>query len=217
MPTSCSPPRDPVADLCGHALMAAAALAVEDDDGFRDHEQRRRDLVDSQGLAWLGTTHGMEIAFVELWIGRAEAAERRLREAQQFLTRIANVWYMSITEEFLCEAVYAQDRPREFLRLADAFAGSTLMTDRQNLVKRQVVQSWSHLLRRSAVEAEASARRALKLLEPTDLVADRANALLALADTLDARGMGDDAATVRAQAVESLRAKGVLATALAGG
>jgi class 3 adenylate cyclase len=203
--------RDPVADLCGHALMAVAALAAGDDDGFREHEQRRRDVIDRHGLAWLGAAHGMEIGFVELWLGRAEAAERRFREAHQFFTDIANIWYISVTEQFLCEAVYAQDRRREFLRLADAFAASTLMTDRHNLIRRQVVQSWSHLLRGSAVEAEASARRALKLLEPTDLVPDRATALAALADALDARGMGDEAAAARAEAAEKRRAKGLSA------
>ena len=125
---------------------------------------------------------------------------------------------MSVVDEFLCEAVYAQDRPREFLRLADAFVASSLMTDRHNLVKRQVVLAWAHLLRGSAVEAEASARRALKLLEPTDLVPDRANALLVLADALDARGMGDEAATARLEAIAKLRAKGnVSAVAQLGG
>ena len=57
----------------------------------------------------------MELAFVELVVGRAESAERRLQEALQFFTQIANVWYMNIAQGVLCEAVYAQDRPREFL------------------------------------------------------------------------------------------------------
>jgi hypothetical protein len=153
----------------------------------------------------------MELAIFELSVGRAESAERRLREALQFFTQIANVWYMSVTEGFLCEAIYAQDRPREFLRRADAFGASTLMTDRHNLIRRQVVQAWSHLLRGSAVEAEASARRALKLLEATDLVHDRVNALLALADALDARGMGEEAVAARRDAISVLRAKANLA------
>jgi len=210
--------RDPISDSPGHALMATGALAAGDEAGFREHEERWREVVGRHGLAWLAAAHGMEIAFVELWVGRPEAAERRLREAQQFFTQIANVWYMSVVDEFLCEAVYAQDRPREFLRLADAFVASSLMTDRHNLVKRQVVLAWAHLLRGSAVEAEASARRALKLLEPTDLVPDRANALLVLADALDARGMGDEAATARLEAIAKLRAKGnVSAVAQLGG
>jgi hypothetical protein len=202
---------DPISDSPGHALMASAALAAGDEAGFREHEERWRDVVDRHGLAWLAAAHGMEIAFVELWAGRAEAAERRLREAQQFFTQIGNVWYMSVADEYLCEAVYAQDRPREFLRLADAFAASSLMTDRHNLVKRQVMLARVHLLRGSAVEAETSARRALKLLESTDLIPDRVDALLVLADALDVRGMGDEAATARLDAIAKLRAKGNLA------
>jgi hypothetical protein len=191
--------------------MASAALAVGDAAGFREHEEQWRNVVDRHGLAWLAAAHGMEIAFVELWAGRADAAERRLREAQQFFTQIGNVWYMSVADSYLCEAMYAQDRPREFLRLADAFAASSLMTDRHNLVKRQVMLARAHLLRGSAVEAEASARRALKLLESTDLVPDRVDALMVLADALDVRGMGDEAATARDEAIAKLRAKGNLA------
>jgi class 3 adenylate cyclase len=203
--------RDPISDSPGHALMASAALAAGDEAGFREHEERWRNVVDRHGLAWLAAAHGMEIAFVELWAGRADAAERRLREAQQFFTQIGNVWYMSVADSYLCEAMYAQDRPREFLRLADAFAASSLMTDRHNLVKRQVMLARAHLLRGSAVEAEVSARRALKLLESTDLVPDRVDALMVLADALDVRGMGDEAATARDEAIAKLRAKGNLA------
>ena len=43
----------------------------------------------------------MEIALVELWAGRAEAAERRLREARQFFVPIGNVWYMSAADQYL--------------------------------------------------------------------------------------------------------------------
>jgi tetratricopeptide (TPR) repeat protein len=198
---------EPVAEVCGHALLSAAALAAGDQDAFEAHEARWRDMIDCHGLVWLGAAHGMELSFVELSVGRAESAERRLREALQFFEQIANVWYMSVTEGFLCEAIYAQDQPREFLRRADAFGASSLMTDRHNLIRRQVVQAWSHLLRGSAVEAEASARRALKLLETTDLVSDRVNALQALADALDSRGRGEDAAAARREAISVLRAK----------
>ena len=202
---------DPVAEVTGHALMASAALAAADVDAFETHEARRRDVVDRYGLAFLGAAHGMELSFVELLGGRAESAERRLREAQEFFTQTANVWYASVAEMFLCEAVYAQGRPREFLRRADAFEISTLMTDRHNLIRRQVVRAWAHLLRGSNVEAEASARRALKLLETTDLVHDRVNALLVLADALDARGMGEEGTAIRRDAVAVLRDKGNLA------
>jgi len=114
---------DPTSDSVGRALLAVAALAAGDDLGFHEHEGRWRNVLDRHGLAWLTATHGLEIAFVEISVGRVEAAGRRLREAREFMVTLGNVWYTSIANEFLCEAVGAQDRPREFLRLADAFEG----------------------------------------------------------------------------------------------
>ena len=76
---------------------------------------------------------------------------------------------------------------------------------------RQLVLARAHLLRGSAPKAEAAARRALKLVEPTDMVPQQANVLLMLADVLDARDLGDGAATARSEAIAKLRAKGNLA------
>ena len=202
---------EPISGSTGHALMAVAALAAGDDPGFHEHEGRWRDVLDRHGLAWLAAAHGLSIADVEISVGKAEAAERRLREAREFLAAIGNLWWVDLVDGYLCEAVGAQDRPREFLRLADAFAASVQMTDRQNLVKRQLVLARAHLLRGSAVEAEVAARRALKLVEPTDLVPDHVNVLLMLADVLDARDLGGAAADARREAIAKLRAKGNLA------
>ena len=49
------------------------------------------------------------------------------------------------------------------------------------------------------------------LVTVTDLIIDGVDARLVLADALDARGMGDEAATARLDAVAKLRAKGNLA------
>jgi hypothetical protein len=54
-------------------------------------------------------------------------------------------------------------------------------------------------------------RHALKLSEATDFVTQHANALLLLADILEVRDLGDDAAVARSEAVAKLRAKGNLA------
>ena len=202
---------EPMSDSVSHALMAVAALAAGDDGGFQEHQERWRDLLDRHGLAWLAAAQAMEIAMVELSVGRAEAAERRIREAREFFVAIGNLWYISIADEFLCAAVGAQDRPREFLRLADAFAATVLVTDRENLIKRQLVLARTHLLRGSPVDAEIAARRGLELAEETDLVLDHTDALLMLADALDALDRGDDAAITRGEALTKLRAKRNLA------
>jgi transposase len=56
-----------------------------------------------------------------------------------------------------------------------------------------------------------AARRGLELAEQTDLVLDHADALLMLADALDALDRADDAATARGEALTKLRAKRNLA------
>jgi class 3 adenylate cyclase/tetratricopeptide (TPR) repeat protein len=202
---------EPISGSVGHALLAVAALAAGDDPGFREHEERWRDVLDRHGLPWLTATIGSWIASFEISVGKAEAAERRLREAREFLAPIGNVWWLRLVDGFLCEAVRAQDRPREFLRLADAFAASVQLTDRGTLIERQLLLARTQLLRGSAPEAEAAARRALRLVEPTDIVTHHVNALLMLAEVLDARDLSDDAASARSQAIEQLRAKGNLA------
>jgi class 3 adenylate cyclase len=202
---------EPISGSIAHALMAVAALAAGDDLGFNEHEGRWRDVLDRHGLAWFAATHGLCIAFVEISVGKAEAAERRLREAREFLAAIGNLWWLALVDEFLCEAVRAQDRPREFLRLADAFEASVPLTDRGTLIRRQLLLARTHLFRGFTVEAETAARRALKLVEPTDYVIDHANALLMLADVLDMRELGDDAAAARGEAMTKLRVKGSLA------
>ena len=203
---------EPISDSTGHALMAVAALAAGDDPGFHEHERRWRDVLDRHGLTWFAAAHGLMIAHVELSVGKAETAERRLREAREFLAAIGNVWWVDEVDGYLCEALRAQDRPREFLRLADAFTSSASpVPDPELLARRQLVLARAHLLRGSAPEAEAAARRAIKLVEPTDMVPEHAKALLMLADVLDARDLGDAAAAARIEAIAKLRSKGNLA------
>jgi hypothetical protein len=48
-------------------------------------------------------------------------------------------------------------------------------------------------------------------VEPSDLVPEHAEVLLTLAEVLDARDLGDDAAAARIDAIAKLRAKGNLA------
>ena len=124
---------------------------------------------------------------------------------------LGNVWWLRLVDGCLCEAVRAQDRPREFLRLADAFAASVRLTDRGTLIERQLLLARAQLIRGAAADAEPAARRALKLLEPTDLLTQHANASLMLADALEARGLVADAAAARGEAIAKLRAKGNLA------
>ena len=202
---------DPISVSSRHALEALAALGAGDQAGFHEHERRWRDVVTQHGLAWLGATHALHIGFVETSVGDPAAGETRLREARDVLAGLGDIWWVSAADGYLCTAVAAQDRPREFLRLADAFDETLFVPDRQKLICRSLILSRAHLLRGSAADAEVAARRGLELAESSDLILDHADAHLTLAEALDARGLQEDATIARSEAATLLRAKGNIA------
>jgi class 3 adenylate cyclase len=206
---------EPISGSAGHTLMAVASLAAGDETGFLEHERRWRGVVDSRGLSWLGAIEALVIAGVESWIGKPEAAERRLRAARDVLVPLGDIWWVGSLDSALCAAVAAQGESQRFLRLADAFDASPPVPDRQALIRGSLLRSRAFLLRGLAADAEAAARRGLELAEPTDLMSDQADALTTLADALAARGLANEAMTARVNAVALLRAKGNEAAAAA--
>jgi class 3 adenylate cyclase len=199
---------DPLSRSTGFAMMALGALGAGDEAGFREHERRRREVIDRNGLTWLGAVHGLVMAMVEIWAGRAEVGERLLRDAREVLAALGDIWWVGTLDTFLCVAVGAQERPREFLRLADALEASPSVADPQILTRRSVVRARALLLRGDAADAEIAARRGIEIVENTDLLLDHADAMLTLSDVLQARGLLEEAASARDGAMAKLRAKG---------
>jgi hypothetical protein len=198
----------PISASAGHALVALGALGAGDGAAYRHHERRWRAVVDRNGLTWLGAAHALVIANAEIWAGDAEGAERRLHEARDVLAALGDIWWIATLDSSLCMAVAAQDRPREFLRMADAFEATAPVPDRQILIRRDLVRARALQARGAAADAEVAARRGLELAQATDLPLDHADALLTLADALGARGLRADAATARSEALGLLGAKG---------
>ena len=198
----------PMAESAGHALLAAASLAAGDSARALEHERRWREVIDRNGLGWLGATQAIPIAIVETWCGNAEAAEHRLREAREVLVALGDIWWVETLDGELCDAVGAQDQPQEFLRLVDAFDVSISVPDQGDTGSTELLRSRALLLRGAAADAEVAARRAVELAATTDNVLHQADASTVLADVLDARGLAADAAR-RAPSLSSLlRAKG---------
>jgi len=198
----------PMAESGGHALLAAASLAAGEGARSLEHERRWHEIIDRSGLGWLGATQAIPFAIVETWCGKAEAAERRLREAREVLVALGDVWWVETLDGELCDAVGAQDRPQEFLRLVDTFDASISVPDAGVQARRSLLRSRASLLRGAAADAEAAARHGLEVAATTDNVLYQAGASAMLADVLDVRGLAAEAAAARAVAIERLRAKG---------
>jgi class 3 adenylate cyclase len=206
------PEDDTIRTSSAYAIRVLADIARADD-RFNEDEERWQEAIERQGLSWLGATHALTIACVETTVGKPEEGERRLREAREVLAGFGDMWWCETIDALLCLAVAAQDRPTEFLRLADAYEQSVQVPDRQTLIRQHMIKARALLLRGSTADAEAAARRSLELAEPTDLVLDHAAALLTLAEILEARGLLADAEHDRRTAAELYRTKGNLAAA----
>ena len=126
-------------------------------------------------------------------------------------SRSVALWWISAADCTLCSAVWAQERPREFLRQADALEISAFVADRAISIRRQSTRARAQLLRGRTHEAELSARRGVEAAEESDLLQEHAQALLALSEVLDARGLEADSSAARREAIAKLKAKGSLA------
>ncbi len=194
-------------------MIAVGLLAAGDETGFMEHERRWRSVVDRYGLSWLGATQAIAVGIVETSVGNADSSERRLRGARDVLVSMGDIWWVGALDGGICSSVAAQGQPTRFLPLADAFDASTVVPDRQMLVRRSVLRSRALNHRAAVADAEAVARHALELAESTDLVLDHADALLALADALEPQGRLEEAVAAREEAATRLRAKGNVAAA----
>ena len=74
---------DPIPRSTSHALLAASALFLGDDSGFREHERAWRKVIDRNGLSGLGAMHAVAVPTAQFCAGNPASAELRLREARE--------------------------------------------------------------------------------------------------------------------------------------
>jgi class 3 adenylate cyclase len=204
---------DPIAATSGHALLAIASLSQGDRQAFDAHDDRRSEVIEQHGLAWLRATHDLVVADVLVTIGEAVEAERLLIAARDVLAAFGDIWWMVEIDSFLASALAAQQRRREFLQRADMVDAHTVVPDRQSRILQDQIRGRAALLRGDPADAERLARRAVERALATDLVLDRAESWLVLAEVLEARDQPGEAAVARTKAREEFRSKGMLAAA----
>jgi class 3 adenylate cyclase/tetratricopeptide (TPR) repeat protein len=126
-------------------------------------------------------------ALVRMLAGRPDLAEIPLRAGRQRLASMSDRGLLATTNAMLAQAVYAQGNLGEADELARAAAQAAAAEDIVTQVIWRGVKA--RLLAREGEldEAEALAREAVALVERTDLLSHRADAMLDLADVLRTR------------------------------
>ena len=150
-------------------------------------------------LGGLGPSVSHLEASVRLLAGRPELAEAALRADAEALSSMGEGSALATTTALLAQAVYAQgrlDEARELCRATERRAApddAITQAIRRGVEARVLVREGRH------DDAEALARAAVALVEPTDLLSHRGDAMLDLADVLRQRGRtGEAERSVRA-------------------
>jgi class 3 adenylate cyclase/DNA-binding SARP family transcriptional activator/predicted ATPase len=147
-------------------------------------------------------------ALVELLAGDPAAAEARLRTGYERLEQMGEKAVLATTAALLAETLYAQQR---YAEAAEFSATSEQTAAAEDLTTQAIWRGVrAELLARDGRfdEAEALAREAVRLVEGTEQLTRRGDALLDLAEVLRLAGSGDEAEAAAREALECYSRKG---------
>jgi class 3 adenylate cyclase/tetratricopeptide (TPR) repeat protein len=174
----------------------------------RKLQDRARSILREVALpGWMGALT-QNSGWAEILAGDPVAAERDLRWGVDTLRGIGELSWMSSAAAILAEALFEQGRledGEEFVRVSEESAGSE-DTYSQSLLRSVRAKILARQGRAS--EAEALARQAVAIAEPTDFLFLQAMALISLGEVLEAAGKRDDAAAVLDEGVAICQRKG---------
>ncbi len=152
-------------------------------------------------------------ALVELLAGRPAEAEARLRPGYEKLERMGERTLLATTAAMLAQAVYAQDRHPEAAELCLASERIAAPEDLATQALWRGVRAKIRAHEGDLDEAYALAHEAVRLVESTDLLNDRGDSLLALAEVLRAGGRASEAKDAARRGLECYERKGNLVSA----
>jgi tetratricopeptide (TPR) repeat protein len=186
-----------------------------DFDAARDCYRRCKELAFEYGLRLRQGVQTQDGAWIELLAGDAAAAEREVREGYAILAGLEETGFRSTNAAVLADALLAQGRIEE---AADAAADALALTqadDATTLGTARWVEAQIAALRGDFAGAIATAREAVALLERTDYVVQRSDALVALARVCEAAGESGRAVEAARSALDLYERKGHLVGAAA--
>jgi predicted ATPase/class 3 adenylate cyclase len=208
------------AHVVGDRQAEGAVLAVLGQfEALRGDFERAREL----GRRALGEFEelglGVDAAMAALVLGRIEllandpaAAEGALRPGYESLAAVGERYLLPTIAGVLAEAVFAQGRFDEAEALTREIEETAADDDVDAQSRWRLVRAGVHAWRGEPETAEALARQAVRLLEPTDAAINRVTAFACLARVLLRRGCADESGAVlgRARALAADKGSPVL-------
>jgi class 3 adenylate cyclase/tetratricopeptide (TPR) repeat protein len=149
-----------------------------------------------------------EVAAVERMAGNLKSAETELRNGYEILVRLGESGGRSTAAVNLARVLAAENRPEEaedFLRISEETAASD---DLATQVPLRLIRARLQAERGEPGEAESLVREALALLEGTDDLEARSDALLTLARVLGGTKKTPEAVTAVEEAMRLCKRKG---------
>jgi tetratricopeptide (TPR) repeat protein len=170
-----------------------------------------RRTIEELGLALWAALNAQEAFLVESLAGTPGAAIETLRESFATLDEGGERGYLSSIAGFLAHALYEEGRDDEAERFSRECEDAAAPDDVLSQVLWRTARAKIRARQGDLQRAEALAREAVHLGEPTDLVSTRADALSDLAVVLALGGRRDEALVALGEATRLHERKGNLA------
>lgn len=155
--------------------------------------------------------------YVEMLDGDPAAAEAEVREGHEILERISDWGHLASHAPDLGEAVYAQGRYDDALRLSESAERITIEGDVDAEIRWRQLRAKVLARRGQMAEAESRAREAVRIASGTDYLDIHAQALFSLSEVLRLADRNAEAVSFIREAFDLCRRKGnVVAEARAG-
>jgi class 3 adenylate cyclase/tetratricopeptide (TPR) repeat protein len=151
--------------------------------------------------------------YIELLAGDAAAAERALRPACDELERLSDWGHFATIAPLLADALYAQERDEEALRLTELVERIAMPGDVDPAIAWRRVRAKVLARRGDFDEAERLGREATALGAQTDLLDDRASAAADLVEVLRLAGRPQESAAAVQEGIRLYEMKGNIAAA----
>ena len=203
-----------VADRASALGVLSMFAAMQGDvDGARRSIADARSIIDEFGLILLGGIHAADAGYAHLVSGDLDDAESVLRRGYGLLTEIGDTGVRTTVGGILSEVLFEQGRVDEAARLAEESRAIAAADDLDAQPRWRATMARVLAARGELASAEAFAREAVAMLEPTDFLPLKGSAFDALGEVLALSGRIDEAVAAVETAVELHAQKGNVVSA----